>query len=114
MDKHIENLQLCCRLGGERLSKTSRGTKNPVVNHAAVIKAVLSIDVLKDDPRIHPTAMCSKCDRAIHKAYDDDMFSSGGCSSLKSWSIHKRQECSFCSEMNKTSKGCRPQKKLVG
>ena len=101
MDDHSQYLLEVCRIGGKKFSSCSPSTSYCVERFSTEISTVFKIDVSKDDPLIHPSLICSMCERTLLRAKNGADFSKGGCASAVNWAPHHRTECKFC--INHTS-----------
>ena len=101
MDDHSQYLLEVCRIGGKKFSSCSPSTSYCVERFSTEISTVFKIDVSKDDPLIHPSLICSMCERTLLRAKNGADFSKGGCASAVNWAPHHKTECKFC--INHTS-----------
>ena len=105
METHLEVLDSVCRVGGERFGNK---TKYAVKNYTVDLKKAFKLDVLHDNPHIHPQYLRSNCERALHRVSQGATNCGGGCGPVKVWSEHTDTNCSVC--MNKKKAG-RPAKR---
>lgn len=108
MDRHIEQLQSVCRVGGSRFSSHARTTRHEVQKYVDPLKKVYGIDVTSDQVDTQPPYLCSICERVLSRGTE---HCGGGCGTVVKWKPHNKSECSFCTSEKHKSKGGRPAKR---
>eukprot|EP00117_Sycon_ciliatum_P000806 scpid26705/ scgid6721/ E3 ubiquitin-protein ligase NRDP1; RING finger protein 41 len=105
MEGHIKKLEQVCRISGGKFTKQDRSTRYSVAERAGEIQACFKINVLNDQPGIHPEFFCRTCKKVLDrysKASSSFVTRGGGCgSSSIEWVAHKRTGCSVCDTLSR-------------
>ena len=118
MTDHRLALNILCRIGGARLSKSRQTTTYPVHGNAEGIKKAFGIDVDSDEPDVHPRNFCSTCHKTVLRALSSKTYvrCGGGCGAPIEWLPHgqnceKQSGCKTCDLADQSKIGGRPVKK---
>lgn len=111
MEAHTETLQSVCRLGGAKFTTLGHSTRYHATDYHETIERLYKIDIMNDQPDVHPKFLCSLCQRMLERVASGSDHCGGGCGPLAQWEPHKRSGCTICEKYQKKSKGGRPPKR---
>ena len=116
LEPQVDALAKICRVGGKKLTKSSRCNGYPARDFAGQLQGCLGISV-DDDQGVHPPSICTICHRLLRRyqaAVDAGRpyaYGGVGCGQPRQWIPHSRTCCRVCSQLEQDSVGGRPKKR---